>query len=54
VSFLAPSLAGKFRAEGRVLQLGKSIAFLEASLFNAEGELTATSTSTAKIVMAKT
>lgn len=53
VSFIAPSLAGKFTAEGRVIKLGKSIAFLEGCLYNPEGELTATASSTAKIIRAK-
>ena len=50
VSFIAPSLAGKFIAEGRVVKLGKSIGFLEGCLYNPAGELTATATSTAKII----
>ena len=53
VSFVAPSLAGKFTAEGRVIKLGKSIAFLEGSLYNPEGELTASASSTARIIRPK-
>ena len=50
VSFLAPSRAGKFIGKGRVVQAGKSIAFLQGELYNATGELVATSTSTAKVI----
>lgn len=53
VSFLAPSLAGKFRAEGRVVRMGKSVGFLEGSLYDPAGELTATAVSTAKIIRRK-
>lgn len=53
VSFIAPSLAGKFTAEARVVKLGKSIGFLEGSLYNPAGELTATASSTAKIMRPK-
>lgn len=50
VSYLAPSLAGRFRAEGYSVKLGKSIAFLEAKLFEENGELTATASSTVKLI----
>ncbi len=53
VSFLAPTLAGPATAHGRVVKLGRSIAFLEGSLFNSEGELAATATSTAKVIRSK-
>jgi uncharacterized protein (TIGR00369 family) len=53
VSFVAPSLAGKFTAQGRVVKLGKSIAFLEASLFDSDGELTAVASSTARVIRPK-
>ena len=54
VSFLAPALAGEFKAEGRVLRMGKSITFLEASLLDPDDNLIATATSTAKIIRPKT
>lgn len=50
VSFIAPSLAGDFTANGRVVSLGKSIVFLEAQLFDGDATLTATANSTTKIV----
>ena len=53
VSFIAPALAGQFKAEGRVVRLGKSIAFLEASLLDPDDNLIATATSTAKIIRPK-
>ncbi len=53
VSFLRPSRAGSFTCHGKVLRLGKSTAFLEGELFGSDGDLTATATSTAKIVRPK-
>ena len=53
VSYLEPSLAGKFRARGQVVKIGRSTGFLTAELFNAEGQLTATATSTVKLIRAK-
>jgi uncharacterized protein (TIGR00369 family) len=50
VSFLAPARPGKLFAEGRVVQLGKSIGYLEAELFDAEGKLIARATSSARLV----
>ncbi len=50
VSFLAPSRAGKFIGKGRILRAGKSIVFLEGELFDEQGVLTATSSSTAKVI----
>lgn len=52
-SYLAPTLAGKMTALGRVRKAAYKTAFLEAELFNAEGELTATTSSVAKIVRKK-
>lgn len=49
VTFLEATRAGKMVAMGKVQKLGGSIAFLTAELFNADGVLTATATSTAKI-----
>ena len=50
VSFLKAVKPGKIRAEGRVVRFGKTVAFLEGSLFSQEGELVATASSTAKVV----
>jgi uncharacterized protein (TIGR00369 family) len=50
VSFLSPSRAGRFRAVGRILKASYKTAFLTGELYNEAGELTATATSTAKLV----
>ncbi len=54
VSYLAASLAGSFSAKGKIIRAGKSIVFLEGELFNEQGELTATASSTAKVILPKT
>jgi uncharacterized protein (TIGR00369 family) len=50
VSFLAPARPGRLVGEGKVLQLGTTIAFLEGSLFDPEGKLLARSTASAGLV----
>jgi len=50
VSFLAPARPGRLTGEGQIVQLGKTIAFLEARLTDAEGTLVAKATSTARLV----
>lgn len=50
VSYLAPARAGPLFGEGQVVQLGKSVAFLEARLMDAEGAILARATSTARLV----
>ena len=50
VSFLEPSRAGSFRCVGRLRKAGRSTGFLEAELFDGQGLLTATATSTARLV----
>jgi uncharacterized protein (TIGR00369 family) len=50
VSFLRPTLAGPQRAHGRILRLGRSVAFLEGELFDSEDRLTAHATSTARVI----
>jgi uncharacterized protein (TIGR00369 family) len=50
VNFIAPARAGKFTGEGRIVQLGKTIAFLEATLRDASGTLVATATSSARLI----
>ncbi len=50
VNFVAPARQGKFFGEGRIVNLGKTIAFLDASLTDADGNLVATATSSARLV----
>lgn len=46
VSFLRPGPIGAFRSVGRLKRLGKSIGFLEADLFDADGHLVAKASGT--------
>ena len=48
-SYLAPTRAGCLRVEGRVIKASYKTAFFEGSITNADGELTATSSSVAKL-----
>jgi uncharacterized protein (TIGR00369 family) len=48
-SYLRPAKPGRILGEGRVVRLGRSIAFLEGALRDPEGELLATATATAVI-----
>ena len=50
VSFLAPARAGRLIGEGQVLQMGKSVAFLEGKLTDETGTVVARATSSAKLV----
>ncbi len=50
VTFLKRVAPGPVVVEGRVLRMGGRVAFLEASLWNADDELAATATSTALLV----
>jgi uncharacterized protein (TIGR00369 family) len=52
VSFFEPSRAGGFRCVGRLRKIGRKTGFMEAELFNGDGLLTASATSTAKLVRA--
>ncbi len=52
VSFLSPTRPGRLVGEGRVLQLGKSIAFIEGVLFDAAGTAVARATASARLVAA--
>jgi uncharacterized protein (TIGR00369 family) len=52
VSFLKPARPGGFVGRGRVVSLGKSVAFLEGELFDSHGELVARSTATARVLRA--
>lgn len=53
VSYMAPAKVGPIFGEGRVVHLGKSIAFLEAELRDETGLLIARATSTARLVPAE-
>jgi uncharacterized protein (TIGR00369 family) len=46
VSFLKPLFIGKARAEARILKWGKSTCFVEAELYNADGEMVAKASAT--------
>lgn len=50
VSYLAPGADGAYRARGQIEHMGRSIAFLSASLWNASQTLIAKATATAKLV----
>jgi uncharacterized protein (TIGR00369 family) len=50
VSFLAPARVGALTGEGRVVQLGRTIGFVEASLFHAAGVEVARASATARLV----
>lgn len=54
VSFLLPGHPGLNRAAAWIRKPGRSIVFLEGELWNAEGQLVATSSSTVKLVERKT
>lgn len=49
VSFLRAGYPGSMVAEGQVVRLGKSVAFLEGSLFDAEGTLLLRASATGKV-----
>jgi molybdopterin converting factor subunit 1 len=49
VNFHRPARPGRLVAEGRVVHMGRSIAFLAGSLFDEAGELVATSTATSRV-----
>lgn len=50
VSYLAPGAAGAYRARGRIEHMGRSIAFMSASLRDTSQTLIAKATATAKLV----
>ena len=52
VSFLKPARPGPFVGKAKVVSLGKSVAFLEGELFDADGDLVARSTATARVLPA--
>ena len=50
VSYLAPGAAGEYLARGRIDHMGKSIAFMASSVWDASRTLIAKATATAKLV----
>ena len=50
VSYLAPAKAGPLIGEGRVIQLGRTIGYLQGELRDGAGTLIARATSTARLV----
>ena len=52
ISFLKPVAKGLIRGEGRVLRKGKRVAFVEATIKNAQDEVVATVSSTWTVVSA--
>jgi uncharacterized protein (TIGR00369 family) len=52
VNFLAPAKPGPLTAEAQVLQLGKSIAFMEGKLLDQHGAVLAIATTTARLIEA--
>jgi uncharacterized protein (TIGR00369 family) len=50
VSFLSPGKVGSFVCEAKVLQMGKTVVFVEGKLMDAAGTLIATTSSTSRLV----
>jgi uncharacterized protein (TIGR00369 family) len=50
VNFLAPAKVGTIYSEAKVVQLGKTVVFVEAKLTDGDGVLLATATSTSRLV----
>jgi uncharacterized protein (TIGR00369 family) len=50
VSFLAPAKPGRLIGEGQVVQLGKSIAFVDANLANGDGMPVARASAQARLI----
>jgi uncharacterized protein (TIGR00369 family) len=50
VSYLAPARPGRLTGEGRILQLGKTVAFVEGVLSDADGRVLARATAHARLV----
>jgi uncharacterized protein (TIGR00369 family) len=50
VTFLAPARPGRLTGEGRIVHLGKTIAFLEGSLFDRDAALVARATASARLM----
>jgi uncharacterized protein (TIGR00369 family) len=52
ISFLAPAKVGPIIGEATVVQLGKTVAFIEGRLMDETGRLLATATANARLVEA--
>ncbi len=50
VSYFQPAKPGRLFAEGRVVNMGKTIAFMEATISDANGVKLASATSSARLV----
>lgn len=50
VSYLKPARIGPLFGEGQVLQLGRTVAFIEARLMDGDGAVVARATSSARLV----
>ena len=50
VNYLAPATPGAFVGHGRIVQLGRTIAFLEGELLDAEGICVARATASGRVV----
>jgi uncharacterized protein (TIGR00369 family) len=50
MSYFQPAKPGRLFAEGRVLNMGKTIAFLEATISDAHGIKLASATASARVV----
>ena len=50
VSYLAPAKVGPLFGEGQVIQLGKTVGFVEARLMDAQGVMVARSSSSVRLV----
>jgi uncharacterized protein (TIGR00369 family) len=50
VNFLSPGKVGAFECEAKVVQMGKTVVFVEAKLMDEAGKLIATATSTSRLV----
>ena len=53
VSFIKPATPGRFVGKGRVVSLGRTIAFTEAELFDEAGDLVARGTFSSRVVAAR-
>lgn len=50
-SYLKAGKPGKYIAKGRVLRMGRSVAYSEAELFDADGELVSKASATFKLLL---
>ena len=47
--FMRPAIAGNIRGKGKVTRLGKTVAFMEGQLFDADGKMIARATGSAML-----